>query len=97
MHFEWDPRKALENERKHQIAFEAALTAFDDPFALIAPDPAHSTAREVREWLIGEADRGVVVIVFTRRNNGTVFRIISARPGSRKERSKYEAYKRISL
>jgi hypothetical protein len=26
--------------------------AFDDPFALIAPDEKHSDADEIREWLI---------------------------------------------
>ena len=29
--FDWDPRKAKENERKHGVLFEEALTAFVDP------------------------------------------------------------------
>lgn len=97
MRFEWDDRKARENRRKHRISFEEAITAFDDPFALLAPDPAHSTSTERRQWLIGAADHGVLVVVFTVRLSGNVHRIISARPASRKERKRYEEYKGIPL
>ena len=54
MEFEWDAGKASRNFHKHRIAFEQAITAFDDPYALIAPDLKHSTTEEIREWLIGE-------------------------------------------
>jgi len=53
MRFEWDPKKADLNRRKHRIDFEVAITAFDDPWALVAPDPKHSTGQESREWIIG--------------------------------------------
>jgi hypothetical protein len=33
-------------------AAEEAITAFDDPFALVAADPGHSTREEERRWLI---------------------------------------------
>jgi uncharacterized DUF497 family protein len=36
--FEWDAGKARRNFDKHGIDFEKAITAFDDPYALIAPD-----------------------------------------------------------
>jgi hypothetical protein len=83
--------------QKHGIAFALAITAFDDPFALIAPDDKHSNAEEMREWLIGESDDGVLAIVFTKREAGEVYRIISARRASRRERKRYEEFKRISL
>ena len=67
MKFEWDEEKAHRNILKHGISFDQAITAFDDPFALIAPDEKHSDAGEIREWLIGESDDGVLVVVFTRR------------------------------
>jgi len=95
--FEWDGRKAKSNELKHGVTFEDAITAFDDPFALVAPDPGHSTPEERRQWLIGEADTGVVVVVFTVRQPGNVHRIISARPASRKERTRYEQGKGVSI
>lgn len=74
--------------QKHGIRFEVAATAFDDPFALIMSDLAHSDA-EVREILIGMSDAGVLTVVFTIRSGG-VTRIISARRASRKERKQYE-------
>lgn len=70
-----------------------AITAFDDPWALIQEDVKHSSSREQRELLIGEADNGILVIVFTRRE--WVIRIISARRASRRERKLYEEAKRI--
>lgn len=98
MKFEWDPGKARSNLAKHGVAFEEAITAFDDPFALMAADPAHSTLQEQRTWLIGEADTGnVIVAVFTIRQLGQVRRLISARRVSRKERTRYEEAKGISL
>ncbi len=90
MKFEWDPSKATANLKKHKISFELAITVFDDPKALIAPDEKHSTQVEVREWIIGLSDNGVLVVVFTKRVRGRVYRIISARRANRRERSLYE-------
>jgi len=95
--FEWDPEKAASNKRKHRVSFEEAITAFDDPFALIAPDDAHSTVEEKREWLIGEAEPGVLVIIFTLRAGRQKIRLISARRANRKERRLYEEAKRIPV
>lgn len=97
MRFEWDERKAAGNVAKHGISFDVAITAFDDPFALVAPDPSHSTTAEERRWLIGEADTGVLVIVFTIRAAGDVYRIISARRANRRERRRYEHNKGIPV
>ena len=97
MKFEWDPRKATSNEKKHRISFEGAITAFDDPYALIERDDDHSTSTEIREALIGEAEPGVLVVIFTIREVGAVYRIISARRASKKERKLYEEAKRIPL
>jgi uncharacterized DUF497 family protein len=96
LEFEWDPAKAESNARKHHVRFMLAITVFDDPYALIAPDPKHSTA-EAREWIIGESDKGVLVVVFTKRLNGQVYRIISARRANRRERKLYEEFKKLSL
>ncbi len=94
MKFEWDSAKDAANFKKHGVPFKTAITAFDDPWALVAPDPKHSTTKETREWLIGEADGGkVLVVIFTKRLQGQVYRIISARPASRRERKNYEELK----
>lgn len=52
MRLKWDDNKARVNVTKHKVTFEEAATVWTDPFALIAPDPEHSTD-EVREWIIG--------------------------------------------
>lgn len=96
MKFEWDENKSKQNLKKHGIHFSLAVTVFDDPFALIAPDEKHSTATEERKWIIGKSDKGVLVIVFTIRLR-QVYRIISARKANKKERETYEKYKRISI
>jgi len=96
MRFDWDTRKAVTNQVKHGISFEEAVTAFDDPFALVAPDLPHSAGEE-RRWLIGSADRGVLAVVFTVRQPANVYRLISAPPASRRERRRYEEAKRVSL
>lgn len=97
MIFDWDTKKAAGNKTKHGVTFEKALTAFDDPYALIERDDEHSTAKEIRESLIGEATPGILVIIFTIREAGSIYRIISARRASKKERRLYEEAKRIPL
>ena len=74
MQFEWDEHKAACNLKKHKLKFETAITAFDDPYALIAADEKHSTAKEKREWIIGESDKGILVVIFTKRVKGAIYR-----------------------
>ena len=93
--FEWDDAKATANFAKHRVRFEEAITAFDDPFALIAFDEAHSHS-EAREVLIGRATRDVVVVVFAARDDDRI-RIISARKAMRAERVRYEQSKALPI
>lgn len=44
MKFEWDPKKARSNLRKHKVSFEEAATAIADPMAVTGGDPDHSMA-----------------------------------------------------
>lgn len=86
--FEWDEDKARSNQSKHGFTFPEAASAFADPLAAIFSDPGHS-ADEVREILIGESERGRLVIVsFTER--GEAIRIISARTATPSERQRHE-------
>lgn len=87
--------KPCKSKKARHLIWAGAITVFDDPYALIAPDPKHSTESEQREWIIGEADPGVLVVIFTIRQSGRVYRIISARRANRKERKRYEESKRI--
>lgn len=97
MKFEWDSSKATINIKKHKVSFDLAITVFDDPNALIAPDEKHSTPFETREWIIGLSDDGILVVIFTKRLSGKIYRIISARKANKRERSLYEEFKKLSL
>lgn len=88
MTFEWDPRKAANNLKKHEVAFEDAATIFLDPFAITFPDPDHS-ADENREITIGCTIKGQTAFVSYCERSGRI-RIISARVATRAERKQYE-------
>jgi uncharacterized protein len=89
--FEWDAQKARGNLRKHGIAFDEAITVFDDAWASIFPDEDHSSAEE-REIIVGYSILSRLLLVcFTERAKGRV-RIISARKATAPERNEHEKY-----
>lgn len=91
LRFDWDPKKALINHRRHQVTFEEAQTAFDDPFARVRDDPDHSL-EEARALLLGYSRRNrLLVVAFTEREN--MIRLISARRATKTERTTYEEQK----
>ena len=73
--FEWDERKAAENERKHGVSFALAQHAFLDPKRTIARDLKHS-GTEKRYYCIGRVAEGIMTVRFTFR--GRTIRIIGA-------------------
>jgi len=86
--FEWDPKKASANIRKHGVTFHEAATVFGDPLAVTFDDPDHSESEE-RCLTFGVSLQGrLIVVSHTERQART--RIISARLMSRKERVIYE-------
>jgi uncharacterized protein len=86
--YEWDPKKAKTNERKHGLSFAEAASVFLDPLAVTFSDPDHSDDEE-REITIGVTkSRRVVFVSHSRR--GDRLRIISARAATRTERRQYE-------
>ena len=86
--FEWDPKKAEANLRKHGVSFAEAVTAFGDPLSMNMPDPDHSEG-EQRLIVLGMSDRyRLLVVSYTERPPRT--RIISARLATRNERKQYE-------
>jgi uncharacterized protein len=89
MRFEWDDLKAKSNALKHGITFEEAVTVFADPYLLFTQDSQHSEGEE-REWAIGAAENGsIMVVIFTMRDER--IRIISARAATKREYKKYES------
>ena len=87
-YFEWDPRKASSNLRKHDVPFEEATSVFGDPLAMNMPDPDHSVD-ENRFILLGLSHKfRLLVVAYAKRGRGT--RLISARVATRQERRTYE-------
>lgn len=86
MDFEWDPRKAVANLRKHGIDFADAATVLHDELAVTVPDAGPDDERFVTIGI--DALGRVLVVVFTWR--GDRVRLISARRASAPERRQYE-------
>lgn len=74
-HFDRDPDKDADNQRRHGVAFDRAQHAFADPRRVIARDVAHSQSAE-RYFCFGEVDGGILTVRFTWR--ASVIRIIGA-------------------
>lgn len=89
MEFEWDPRKAAHNRKKHGVDFVEAAMVFDDPLSITYPDPDHSRDEE-RFIIIGQSKFGRLLIV-AHMDRADATRIISARPVTNREKKLYES------
>ena len=87
MTYEWDPKKAALNRRKHGVSFEEAATVFQDINALTFEDPDHSDD-EPRELTVGLSRSGRVLFI-SHCDRGKRIRIISARKATLTERRQY--------
>lgn len=85
--YEWDPKKAGLNLRKHRVSFAEAASVFLDPMALTFDDPDHSVEEE-REITIGVSARQRVLFV-AHAKRGNRIRVISARRATAKEKKQY--------
>ena len=89
LQFEWDPKKAAANLRKHGVSFEDAKTVFADESARIIDDPDHSEDED-RFVLLGlSSSLRMLVVCHCYRAEGNVIRIISARKAEGRERNSY--------
>ena len=88
MIFEWDPKKAAINLRRHKVSFKEAATVFSDPLSFVVVDPDHSI-EENRFLIIGQSHRRRLLIVSHAEQDDRI-RIISARELTRTEREAYE-------
>ncbi len=90
--FEWDPKKARSNRRKHGVSFEQAVSVFRDPRALSIYDTEHSNTED--RWLtLGlSADDGLLVVHHTFEKTGASsarVRVFSSRKATKSERKQY--------
>ena len=88
MDFEWDPKKADRNKRKHGVTFQEGATDFGDPLAITFADPDHSNNEERYVTFGLSTQKQLLVVSHADRGNKT--RIISARLMTHKERKIYE-------
>lgn len=93
--FTWDEDKNLSNQRKHGVSFELAIRVFLDPLHLSVQDRVEDG--EQRWQTLGQIGGvAVVLVAHTFTEDGPtdepveVIRIISARPATRRERTRYE-------
>jgi uncharacterized protein len=85
--FQWDAGNATKNWSKHAVTQAECEQVFFNAPLVLASDPGHSGA-EGRFFALGQTDAGRLLLeVFTLR--GTLIRVISARPMSRREREVY--------
>ena len=84
----WDDAKNRINRKKHGVSFEEASDLFtrDDDYLEIFDD-AHSD-EEDRFIAIGPIARGLVLVVYTERDEDTL-RIVSARWATKRETDLY--------
>jgi uncharacterized protein len=88
--FEWDPRKAAANLRKHRVSFAEAKSVFYDEFAVQFFDEEHSIDEE-RFILLGMSSGAKLLLVcHCEREQETVVRIISARKATKREGAFYQ-------
>ena len=92
MLFAWDEAKNRINQRKHGIAFESAVRAFDDR---VAVSYVERVADGQERWhtigLVGGITVLLVVHTVEEQNGEEKIRIISARKAVRRERALYDS------
>jgi uncharacterized DUF497 family protein len=92
-YFQWDPAKALDNARKHDVTFDQAAEVFLDALALTVYDEANSQDEE-RWFTLGLDASGRLLAVahnYEIAGPGDIrVRIISARRATKSERRAYE-------
>ena len=91
MRREWDSAKNASNRDKHGVSFDEAAELFrsgGDYLEIF--DAAHSVGED-RFIAVGPIGRGVIVVVYTERDDD-VFRIVGARMATKSEKRSYEEH-----
>ena len=88
--FEWEPRKASANLKKHGVSFEEAKSVFYDESARLISDPDHSDDAD-RFILLGVSySLRMILVCHCYRSKGNIIRIISARKATSQESKVYK-------
>jgi uncharacterized protein len=88
--FDWDSGNSRKNADKHDFSQWEAEQVFFNQLLLVLLDAKHRAQKQRMHALGRTDDRRFLHISFTRRNDRTLIRVISARDMSRGERTHYE-------
>jgi len=88
--FEWDDAKELSNQRKHGLSFLEAQRLFESGADYLEIFDAEHSEFEDRFIAVGPIDRGLVVVVYTEREEDLI-RIIGARLANKREQALYRS------
>ncbi len=91
MTVEWDPEKSAQNAAKHGVHFYEAQELLLSSVDYLEVFDAVHCEDEDRFIAIGPTAKGILVVVWTEREEDTV-RLISARRATRREHGLYHAY-----
>ncbi len=91
MEFEWDRAKDLGNQRKHGVAFGEARRLFESGVDYLEIFDEEHSDDEDRFIAIGPIRRGLVVVIYTERDEGLI-RIIGARLANKREQGLYRSH-----
>ena len=89
--FEWDDEKNLINQQKHGLAFEEARSLFESEVDYLEIFDSEHSDFEDRFIAIGPIRRGLIVVVYTEREEN-IIRIIGARLANKNEQSIYRLH-----
>ena len=84
--YEWDEAKNAANIAKHGVGFDLACRIFEGP--VFTQRDTRQDYGEIREISIGQVE-GVAILVVVHTERESRRRLISARPASQRERTRY--------
>lgn len=91
MKFIWNETKNATNKRKHGISFQQAKALFTSGVDYLEIFDEDHSVDEDRFLAIGPIVRGVILVVWTERDEDTI-RLIGARLATRPEQEQYREY-----
>jgi len=89
--FEWDDAKDQSNKKKHGVSFTEVRRLFESGEDYLEIFDAEHSEAEDRFFAIGPIDRGIVVVVYTEREEN-VIRIIGARFANKREQELFRSH-----
>ena len=91
MRIDWDYAKYLLNQEKHGLSFAEARSLFESELDYLEIFDSDHSDIEDRFIAVGPIERGLVVIVYTERDEERI-RIIGARLANQREQVLYRSY-----